>query len=331
MSMTAVIESRSGRYMRSAKVCVTVAALLLAAGVTAQPEPDGAPSGFPGASPAGGPPGAGAPQALPPAMKLPSDDGIPPPNGRAEEDGTPELFKPAKLSDRAPKPPREPRNFEGTWAHRGLFQYRIVRDITGGRLPYTDAAKQILKHRREMENAGKPLSNASARCYPTLTWNFEINAPFRIVQSKDFIYFVFQEFHAIWQVRMNQTHRTSGPREYNGDSVGHWDGDTLVVDTINFKDPLWLDASGTPTSKDVRLTHRIRKIEGDRALSITTEIDDPQMYTRPWSFARAFAWAPNSFMLGEYNCEQQVGGAQGVASYGLFEDDAGSQQAPPGK
>jgi hypothetical protein len=171
-----------------------------------------------------------------------------------------------------------------------------------------------------MENAGTPLTNPASRCYPAPTWAFEIDAPFHIVQTDDLIYFVYQEFHSVWQIRMNQQHRTSGERFFNGDSVGRWDGSTLVVDTINYAEPSWLDTTGTPASKDARLTHRIRKLEDGMSLEVITTINDPQMYTTPWSFARTFAWAPNAWMLGEYNCEQQVGDPESTTIYGLSED-----------
>lgn len=254
------------------------------------------------------------------AIRLPGDDGIPAPKGRPEEDGLPDLIKPPKLSPHAPQPAADSRNFEGVWFHSDMYQSRIVRSIQGRRLPYRDEARQILKYRREMDNAGSPLVNASAKCYPAFNWALEINAPFHIVQTDQVIYFVFQEFHDIWKVRMNQPRPPSVPRAYNGDSVGHWDGNTLVIETTHFKEPLWLDSAGTPASKDARLTHRIRKLEDRHELEIITTVDDPQMYAKPWSFARSFGWAPNLWMLGEYNCEQQVGGEAGVASYGVVEE-----------
>jgi hypothetical protein len=103
-----------------------------------------------------------------------------------------------------------------------------------------------------------------------------------------------------------------------GDSVGHWDGNTLVIDTINFKRPLWLDVDGTPTSNDVHLIQRIRKInEGGAMLEIVTTIDDPEMYAAPWSEVRIYAWRPDKQTFAEYNCEEQVGDAHGVDRYGM--------------
>jgi hypothetical protein len=226
-----------------------------------------------------------------------------------------------KLSDKAPQPAADPRNLEGVWYHFGSRTQGIVRDLYGARVAYTEKGRKILNHRREMEKAGTPLTNPASRCYPAPTWNFDIDAPFHIIQTPDLIYFVFQEFHAVWQIHMNPRNSPAGVRTFGGHSTGHWDGNTLVVETVNFKEPQWLDTAGTPASKDVRLTHRIRKLEDGRSLEVITNVNDPQMYTAPWSTAAVFAWAPNAWMLGEYNCEQQVGGPEGAASnYGLVDD-----------
>jgi len=82
---------------------------------------------------------------------------------------------------------------------------------------------------------------------------------------------------------------------------------------------------GYPASKDVRLSYRIRKLEDGKSLEILTTVNDPKMYARPWSFVRSFAWTPNAWMLGEYDCEQQVGESGGATRYGLSEDEQAPQ------
>lgn len=305
--------------MKRTKLYVAAAMLLLAAGVHGQSPPPGPPGGFPAG--AGAPPGGFGAGPLP-SLTSPADDGIPPPHGRPDEDGPTIPLGAAKLSDRAPRPSADPKDFAGSWYHRGNVQGRIVRTMLGGRIAYTDEAKKILKYRREMENAGTPLTTASAKCYPTLEFALEINAPFYIVQSKDSLYFLFEEFHDIWQVRLNRTHQLAEPRPFKGDSIGYWDGNTLVIETRGYREPFWLDFAGTPVSKDARITRRMRKIDNGRAFEIITTIDDPQMYKETWSFARTFGWAPDKWMIGDYNCEQQVGGKAGAASYGVVEEGA---------
>lgn len=255
------------------------------------------------------------------------DDGIPAGVGRTDEDGFSasgdNLMGITEFSDKAPKPPADPRNFEGAWVHREMLRDRIFRTILETRLPYNDEARKILKYRREMENSGKPILTNSGKCYPTTEFALEINGAMFIVQSEKFIHGSFFEFHHDWQIRMNQKHKTSGPREFAGDSIGFWDGNTLVVETTRYKEPIWLDPAGTPASENAVLTRRIRKIENGQALEIITTVDDPKFYTKPWSFARTFAWRPDSWRVREYNCEQQVGGPNGPG-YGQVKE-----QLPP--
>jgi hypothetical protein len=207
------------------------------------------------------------------------------------------------------------------WTHASGLTGRNLRDLYGSRLAYTEEGRNILKRRREMENAGTPLTNPASRCYPALTWSLEIGAPFQIVQADDLIYFVFQEFHSVWQIDMKARNSAAGERTFSGHSVGHWDGNTLVVETSGFKEPGWIDTAGTPISKDAQFTRRIRKREDGKGLEVLTIVNDPQMYATPWAFARQYNWTPNSFMLGEYDCEVQVGDAGGGATnYGLTED-----------
>jgi hypothetical protein len=129
---------------------------------------------------------------------------------------------------------------------------------------------------------------------------------------------------------MNQPHRKISDqrdqRDYMGDSVGHWDGGTLVVETVGFKDPMWIDVSGTPLSRDARMIHRIRKIDEDGpALEIITTFDDPKLYTSKWSMVKTFAWRPDKAIFAEYNCEQQVGSPESIAAYGVVEDSVVEQ------
>jgi hypothetical protein len=248
---------------------------------------------------------------------------VPAPIGRTDEDG----FSPSgnnlmggtEFSDKAPKASADPHNFEGAWAHREMLRDRIFRTILETRLPYNDEGRKLLQHRREMENSGKPILTNSGKCYPTTEFALEINGAMFIVQSEKFMHGSFYEFHHDWQIRINQEHKTTGPRNFAGDSIGHWDGNTLVVETTRYKEPIWLDPAGTPASENAVLTRRIRKIENGQVLEMITTVDDPKYYTKPWSFARTYAWRPDSWRVREYNCEEQVGGPNG-AGYGMVKE-----------
>lgn len=225
------------------------------------------------------------------------------------------------LPPEAPEPAPDPKNFEGTWYHDQVLESRIERDMYGNPLPFNSKGRNIRDRRLKATYVDKtPYSNASAECVPPgQPWQIDLNFPFQIYQSNHVMTFVFQEYHGIWNIRLGQAHRTNAAAEYSGDSVGHWDGATLVVDTVGFKRSLWLDLDGTPASTSARLTSRVRKIHygGSWRLEIVTTVDDPQMYTAPWSMVRTYGWRPNMADFVEYNCEFQLGAPGGAARYGL--------------
>jgi hypothetical protein len=86
---------------------------------------------------------------------------------------------------------------------------------------------------------------------------------------------------------------------YNGQSVGHWEGDTLVIQTIGFNDETFLDASGTPHSDEMVTTERVRRI-GNQLEDVVT-IHDPNMYTKDWQ-ARFVYNQRNDIRMQDYSC-----------------------------
>jgi hypothetical protein len=85
-----------------------------------------------------------------------------------------------------------------------------------------------------------------------------------------------------------------------GYSVGHWDGDTLVVETTGFNDHGWLDNGGRPSTDALRVTERFRRKDfGHMDIQIT--VDDPKAYTKPWTVTSALTLQPDDELL-EYVC-----------------------------
>jgi hypothetical protein len=87
---------------------------------------------------------------------------------------------------------------------------------------------------------------------------------------------------------------------WNGYSVGRWDGDTLVIDTIGFDDRAWLDQYGNVYSSDMRLEERWRRVDRD-TLEAVYRIDDPASYTRPW-VSTTKVWKRQAYELREEFC-----------------------------
>ena len=89
---------------------------------------------------------------------------------------------------------------------------------------------------------------------------------------------------------------------FNGHSIGHWEGDTLVVDTIGFTTDTALGNFGTRHSDKMRIVERFRLTSPD-LLEVQTTITDPEALTKPWSSTRAYARHPD-WTLAEYVCQQ---------------------------
>ncbi len=83
-----------------------------------------------------------------------------------------------------------------------------------------------------------------------------------------------------------------------GDSIGRWEGDTLVVDVIGFNDKTWLDRMGHPHSDALHLVERLQRASPDR-LDIDMTIDDPKAYSKTWTARRTFRLRPGTSEMGE--------------------------------
>lgn len=308
---------------RTRGALATVAALVFAASpalVQAQPgPPPGAPAGpppgvqLPPGATGGPPPGAPPPPMLTPAQKMVAD--LPPPG----PGGLPP--RPPLPAD-AVMPSADPRDLQGTWVNNLPLAFRAQNDMYGAPAPYTMAGAKVIARRVQSLKDGKPFINASAICRPPgPQWQRDLNFPFLIVQAKDHIAFIFEEYHGRWNVLLDpKAAPSSAPKHYMGRSVGHWDGGTLVVESSDFKQALWLDVDGTPLSAKGKLIQRIRKVnDGGHVpfLEVVTTIIDPTYYTGPWSIVRTFGWVPHQAVFAEYNCEEQVGDPSVPADGGL--------------
>lgn len=310
----------SFRLMHSAgqkrvTLAAAIATLLAANPMLAQsqPAPQGPPPGAPGAGVVAqlGPP---PPPPLSPAQKLVAD--LPPP-------GPGGLPPRPPLRPDAPMPSSDPRDLQGTWIHIQPLEFRAQKDMYGDPAPFTmDGAKVLARRVRSLKD-GKPFINASAMCRPPgPQWQNDLNFPFQIVQGKDNIEFIFEEYHGRWNIALDagKTPEVPTHKQYMGRSVAHWDGTTLVVETSDFKQPIWLDVDGTPLSANGKLIQRIRKVNDAGQvpyLEIVTTISDPVFYTKPWSIVRSFGWNPDLAVFTEYNCEEQIGDPSVKADAGL--------------
>jgi len=142
-----------------------------------------------------------------------------------------------------------------------------------------DAAKPLVGPRAVPGEENNPELRCEPDGPPKL---LNLPNPFEIVQIPGRVMMFFELGH-IW--RTVWTDGRPLPKDpdatYLGYSVGKWEGDTFVVDTIGFNDKLWDDSYGNPRSDATHLTERYRRLNHD-TLELQIIIDDPKAYTKPW-------------------------------------------------
>ena len=127
--------------------------------------------------------------------------------------------------------------------------------------------------------------------------------PMQFMQSDTYLGFLFEQNSWFTVVPIDgRAHRTGGEATWFGDSVGHWEGDTLVVDTIHFNGKTRLDTIGHPHSEQLHLTQRFSRPDlGHLAYEVI--VDDPKTFTKPWKNVRTLTLRTDWEMM-EYSCEE---------------------------
>jgi hypothetical protein len=123
------------------------------------------------------------------------------------------------------------------------------------------------------------------------------NNNYQIVQTKDAVMILVEMIHDARIVRMNAQHRPDTVRQWLGDSVGHWEGDTLVVDTTNFNEQVNFRGS----SQNLHVIERFTRVNADTLMYRAT-IDDPSTFSKAWTIEYPFR--PSDGPLFEYACHE---------------------------
>jgi hypothetical protein len=126
--------------------------------------------------------------------------------------------------------------------------------------------------------------------------------PFQIVQTPSVFTILFENQHTF---RIIHTDGRSHPKDLDptwfGDSIGKWDGDTLVVDTVGLDDRTWLDTAGHEHSDQLHLVERFQKVDNNN-IKWTVTFEDPKFFTVPWSITLPIARQNTEIM--SYSCEE---------------------------
>ena len=126
-----------------------------------------------------------------------------------------------------------------------------------------------------------PVSQCEPLGYPRDLWEANLR-PFEFIQTSDRV-LLHMQYHDVW--RTIWTDGRALPKDpdpaWYGYSVGHWEGDTFVVESTGYDDRTWLDHFGNPHSDEMRIVERFRRVDKDTLLLDMT-LTDPKTYTKPW-------------------------------------------------
>lgn len=169
-------------------------------------------------------------------------------------------------------------------------------------VPFLTSALELFNHRVETLSREDP----EARCLPVGVPRYMFDPyPFRMIQTADSVVFLFEGDNYPWRIVPIDPHRKH-PADPNptwmGDAVGHYEGDTLVVDVVGFNGKAWLDQAGHPQTPRAHIVERYTRTDS-LTLKYEVTIDDPGAYSHPWTATNTVRWRPGLDLL-EYVCQE---------------------------
>jgi hypothetical protein len=172
------------------------------------------------------------------------------------------------------------------------------RTVDAGKPEMKAWAEAIVKERAENHARDFPQS----RCQPLGIVLAPQISPWKTVQTPALLV-VFAEFDLPRQIFLDgRGHPKDWDPTWLGHSIGHWDGDTLAVDTAGFNDKAWFNGAGIPHTEKMHITERFRRLDLGH-LEIEFTIEDPDTFIEPWVIKRAAELAPND-EIHEYVCTE---------------------------
>ena len=212
------------------------------------------------------------------------------------KDGKPDLAAPA------PRRPDGRPDLTSIWGTESpKYLANLAADFKPGELPIQPWAEALTKERMTGIHAGE---ESNANCLPQGVPRIDATPnPFKIVQEPDLVVILYEAFGQFRQIYMDGRSLPKDPNPtWLGYSVGHWDGDTLVVDIMGFNGKTWLDQAGHPTTDALRVTERYHRRDFGH-LHIQVTIDDPKAYTKAWTVTEPMQLLPDTDLI-EFVCNE---------------------------
>jgi len=215
------------------------------------------------------------------------------------------LSLPAAAQYKAPRTADGQPDLQGIWEVRtspdkDLEKAKgLIVEPKNGKIPYLPAAMTQKKQNEKNSAQADPLN----KCYmPGVPRVNLLSYPFQIFQTGDQIAIAYEYIHNWRNVYLKREKHLDGIDFWQGDSIGHWDGDTLVVDVANFNDQTWFDKAGDFHSDALHVVERYTRT-GPDTLQYEATVEDPKTFSMPWKISVQLHrnTQPNARLL-EYEC-----------------------------
>ena len=172
--------------------------------------------------------------------------------------------------------------------------------VVGNEIPYKPEA--LARKRQNYEN--RAAADPESKCYlPGIPRIMYMPYPFQIFQKPDTVTMLFEYVHATRFVYTNGTPHPPGHIDWwMGDARGRWEGDTLVVDVVDFNEETWFDRAGNFHSDELHLVERFTPLDRDH-ITYEVTVEDPKVFTRPWRMSMIlYRHRETTLQLLEYEC-----------------------------
>src|SRR5215831_3240233 len=145
-------------------------------------------------------------------------------------------------------------------------------------------AREIVKKNADSELRLEHVYTADDSCWPSgVPQAVNLLDEVQFLQTKDRVTILYRRDHQVRHVYLNVPHSQNPKPSWYGESVGHYEGDELVVDTIGLNDRTFVDNYRTPHTEQIHVVERFKMIDGGKTLQAVVAVDDPSAFNMPWS------------------------------------------------
>ena len=168
-------------------------------------------------------------------------------------------------------------DLQGIWMTRNAASFDVSEVAESRQIPYLPEALE----REQKGDRVDPIAHCSMPGVPRITY---MPFPIQIMQRPGYVVFLYEYQHDHRIVQTNARTHLEDIDFYLGDSVGRWEGETLVIDVTNLNDKTWLDSARHTHSDQLHVVERYTRL-GPDVIAYEATIEDPKTYSKPWKIA----------------------------------------------